>query len=109
MVRLGSLVGKVLAPITGESGSNPDPGGNFSFKLLIYDLSDGHSESKFLSKDMMSKLRLNHPSGAFWIIKIEKSSPNLVKCEGLLTVFFDYNGLVHYEFMPKGCKVNKVY
>ena len=29
----------------GDPGSNPGPGENFSPKLLIYDLSDGYSES----------------------------------------------------------------
>ena len=29
----------------GDPGSNPGPGDNFSLKLLIYDLSDGYSES----------------------------------------------------------------
>jgi hypothetical protein len=28
----------------GDPGSNPDPGENFSLKLLIYDLPDGYSE-----------------------------------------------------------------
>ena len=28
-----------------KPGSNPGPGENFSLKLLIYDLPDGHSES----------------------------------------------------------------
>ena len=28
-----------------DPGSNPGPGENFSLKLLIYDLSDGYSES----------------------------------------------------------------
>ena len=28
-----------------KPGSNPGPGENFSLKLLIYDLSDGYSES----------------------------------------------------------------
>ncbi len=27
----------------------------------------------------------------------------------LLTVFFDYNGIVHQEFLPQGCTVNKEY
>ena len=29
----------------GDPGLNPGPGENFSLKLLIYDLSDGYSES----------------------------------------------------------------
>ena len=37
----------VIAPAcrAGDASSNPVPGENFSLKLLIYDLSDGHSES----------------------------------------------------------------
>ena len=30
---------------TGDPGSNPGPVKNFSLKLLIYDLTDGYSES----------------------------------------------------------------
>ena len=46
MDRLGSLV--VIAPVcrAGDPGSNPGQGENFSLKLLIYDLSDGYSESQ---------------------------------------------------------------
>ena len=29
--------------------------------------------------------------------------------KGLLTVFFDYNGVVHREFLPEGRTVNKEY
>ena len=45
MDRLGGLV--VIAPAhrAGDPGSNPGPDENFSLKLLIYDLSDGYSES----------------------------------------------------------------
>ena len=41
----GGLV--VIAPArrAGDPGLNPDPGENFSLKLLIYDLPDGCSES----------------------------------------------------------------
>ena len=37
----------VIAPArrAGDPGSNPGPGEIFSLKLLIYDLSDGYSES----------------------------------------------------------------
>ena len=42
--------------------------------------------------DMTSKLRLNCPSGAI-----------------LLTVFFECNGVVHYEPLPEGRTVNKEY
>ena len=43
--RLGDLV--VIAPVrrAGDPGSNSGPSENFSHKLLIYDLSDGYSES----------------------------------------------------------------
>ena len=43
--RLGGLV--VISPAcrAGNPSSNPGPGKNFSLKLLIYDLTDGYSES----------------------------------------------------------------
>ena len=37
MNRLGSLVVTAPARGAGDPGSNPDPGENFSFKLLIND------------------------------------------------------------------------
>ena len=45
MDHLGGLV--VIAPAlrAGDPGSNPAPCENFSLNLLIYDLSDDHSES----------------------------------------------------------------
>ena len=46
MDHLGGLV--VIAPArrAGDPGSNPGPGENFfSLTLLIYDLTDGYSES----------------------------------------------------------------
>ena len=45
MKTLGSLL--VIAPArrAGDPGSNPGPGENFTLKLLIYELSDGYSES----------------------------------------------------------------
>ena len=49
MDRLGGLVVKAPARRAGGPGSNPGSSENFSLKLLIYDLSDGHSESKFPS------------------------------------------------------------
>ena len=39
------LVVIALARRAGDPGSNPGPGENFSLKLLIYNLSDGYSES----------------------------------------------------------------
>ena len=45
MDRLGKLVVIALARRAGDPGSIPGPGENFSLKLLIYDLSDGYSES----------------------------------------------------------------
>ena len=45
MDRLGGLVVIAPAPRAGDPGSNPSPGENFSLKVLIYNLSDGYSES----------------------------------------------------------------
>ena len=45
MDRLGGLVVIVPEHRAGDPGSNPGPGKNFSLKLLIYDLSDGYSQS----------------------------------------------------------------
>ena len=45
MDHLGGLVVIALAHRAGDLCSNPGPGENFSPKLLIYDLSDGYSES----------------------------------------------------------------
>ena len=42
---LGGLVVTAQVYRAGDPGSNPGPGENFSLKLLIYDLSDGYSES----------------------------------------------------------------
>ena len=42
---LGGLVVIASVRIAGDPGSNPGPGENFSLKLLIYELSDGYSES----------------------------------------------------------------
>ena len=39
--------------------------------------------------------------------KIEKNLLSSVKCEGFFTVFIDYNGVVHHEFLPQGRTVNK--
>ena len=45
MDRLGGLVVIASARRAGDSGSNPGAGENFYLNLLIYDSSDGHSES----------------------------------------------------------------
>ena len=39
------IVAIALARRAGDPGLNPGPDENFSFKLLIYDLSDGYSEN----------------------------------------------------------------
>ena len=44
VVWMAQLV-RATARRVGDLGSNPGPGENFSLKLLIYDLSDGYSES----------------------------------------------------------------
>ena len=58
MDRLGGLVVIALAHRAGDPGSNPGPGENFSLKLSIHDLSDGHSESKFSSNLLIRVLSL---------------------------------------------------
>ena len=45
MDHLGGLVVIATVRRAGNPGSNPGPGEDFSLKLLIYDLSDGYSES----------------------------------------------------------------
>ena len=69
MHRLGGLV--VIAPArrAGDSGSIPCPGENFSLKLLIYDLPDGHSENSIFIKIIQ-----------FHIVKCKIKSQGL-KCE----------------------------
>lgn len=46
-------------------------------------------------------------SKAAWKVKSEKSE-RLVKCENF-AVFFDYNSIVHHEFLPNVLTVNKEY
>ena len=48
----------VIAPArrAGDPGSIPGPGGNFSLKLLIYDLSEGYSIAKISSKNLLNKV-----------------------------------------------------
>ena len=41
----GSPALRAGAITTGDPGSNPRPGENFSLKLLIFDLPNGYSES----------------------------------------------------------------
>jgi len=58
--------------------------------------------------DVTSKLWINRPSGN--ILERQdrkKNSPISVKSESFLTVFLDYNVVVHYEFLPPGHMVNK--
>ena len=39
----------------------------------------------------------------------EKSVPVRSNVKVLLTVFFDFGGMVHHEFLPQGRTVNKEY
>jgi hypothetical protein len=41
--------------------------------------------------------------------KLKKPRQSKSKIKALLTVFFDYRGVVHYEFLPTGKTVNKEY
>ena len=53
--------------------------------------------------EMTSKLSFNHPSGGI----LARQAQSNVKV--MLTVFFDFNGIVHHEFLPRGQTVNKEY
>ena len=47
---------------------------------------------------------------AFWLAKNEKGSTSAVEREGYAhCVIFDFNGIVHQEFSPRGQKVNNEY
>ena len=46
---------------------------------------------------------------AHWITKTEKARQVRLNVKVLLTVFFDYHGVVHQEFLPQGPTVNKEY
>ena len=41
--------------------------------------------------------------------KTEKCTSSSVKCEGLLTIFYDCNGMVYHEFLPQDRTGNKEY
>ena len=65
---------------------------------------------KYEYMDMTLKLRLKCPSGGILDRQDrKKSSPSSVQSnvKVLLSVFFDYNGVVHYELLPEGRTVNK--
>jgi Transposase. len=60
--------------------------------------------------DMMSKLWLSHLSrGILNCQDGEKKPPVWSNMKILLTVFFNYNNVVHYEFLPEVHTVNKEY
>ena len=47
---------------------------------------------------------------ALWIAKTKKKACQVrSNVKVLLTVFLDYNGVVHYEFLPEGHTANKEY
>ena len=43
----------------------------------------------------------NHPNGTSRKAKTETSTLRSVKCEGLLTIFFDCNGVMPNKFLPQ--------
>ena len=53
--------------------------------------------------------KLNHPNNSVQKSQINKSTSSQVKCEGLLTIFFDCKDVVHHEFLSQGRMVNKKY
>lgn len=44
-----------------------------------------------------------------WYKQFKRSRQSRSKIKVMLTVFFDYRGVVHYEFLPPGQTVNKEY
>ena len=57
---------------------------------------------------MTSKLSLNHPSGGI-LARQDRKRQVRSNVKVMLTVFFDFNGIVHHEFLPRGQTVNKEY
>ena len=51
-------------------------------------------------------LVMNHGSKAITLKKVHQVRSNV---KVLLTIFFDYNGVVQYEFLPQGLTINKEY
>ena len=59
---------------------------------------------------MTLKPKPNHPNGSVQMRQDQKNSRQVrSKVKVLLTVYFEYNGVVHHEFLPQGCTVNKEY
>ena len=58
---------------------------------------------------MKSKLSLNRASGGILARQDRKRLDKCGRSAVMLTVFFDFNGIVHHEFLPRGQTVNKEY
>ncbi len=59
---------------------------------------------------MLSKLRLNRSSGGnSRSLRLKKAWQVRSNVKVILTVFFDFNGIVQHEFLPQGQIVNKDY
>ena len=43
------------------------------------------------------------------ISETKKGAASQIKCENLLICFFDIKGLVHFEFVPRGQTVNRLF
>ena len=58
---------------------------------------------------MMSKLSLNRPSGGILARQDRKRLGKCGRMWRLCWLFFDFNGIVHHEFLPRSQTVNKEY
>ena len=58
---------------------------------------------------MTSKPKPNRPNGSTLNHQDRKKHIKFDQMSDLLTVFFDYHGLVHQKFLPQGYTVNKEY
>ena len=96
---------------------------NFKQKQRCMDITE---EMLTRFNDGLDLLNRDIPSDESWVygydieIKAQSSQWNrpevprpkkacLVRLKVFLTVFFDYNGMVHHEFLPQGHAVNKKY
>ena len=60
--------------------------------------------------EVTSKLRLNRPSGGILARQDQKNARQVLSnVKVMLTVFFDFNRIVHHGSLPGGQTVNKEY
>ena len=67
-----------------------------------------HGFLQFWKQEKVAEGQVWRGVEAFWIAKTEKQSRQFrSNVKVLITAFFDYNGMVHYEVLPEGLAVNK--